>query len=134
MLIIDKYDNQGFLPVTVLYGPNGGGKTGVIESLYYLFALITNYIYITKLPNDKANQLINRVSIANKYHKFDEGTVGLIVNGDGLALAARDYLEKLGQKTACYLDIKGGVDEDKILLVTTKNKKKSTSKIKIKNK
>ena len=49
-----------------------------------------------------------------KYHKFEKGTIGLIVNGDGPALAARDYLEKLGYQTACYLDIKGGVDEDKI--------------------
>jgi len=48
------------------------------------------------------------------YHEFEDGNIGLIVNGDGLALAMRDYLKQKGEKTACYLNIKGGVDEDKI--------------------
>ena len=49
-----------------------------------------------------------------KYREFEDGNIGLIVNGDGLALAVHDYLEQLNEKTACYLNIKGGVDEDKI--------------------
>lgn len=49
-----------------------------------------------------------------KYREFEDGNIGLIVNGDGLALAVHDYLKQMDQKTACYLNIKGGVDEDKI--------------------
>ncbi len=49
-----------------------------------------------------------------KYREFEDGNIGLIVNGDGLALAVHDYLKQMKQKTACYLNIKGGVDEDKI--------------------
>ncbi|MBR6408703.1 MAG: succinate--CoA ligase subunit beta [Alphaproteobacteria bacterium] len=49
-----------------------------------------------------------------KYREFEDGNIGLIVNGDGLALAVHDYLKQMNQKTACYLNIKGGVDEDKI--------------------
>ena len=49
-----------------------------------------------------------------KYREFKDGNIGLIVNGDGLALAVHDYLKQMGEKTACYLNIKGGVDEEKI--------------------
>ena len=49
-----------------------------------------------------------------KYREFEGGNIGLIVNGDGLALAVRDYLNQLNEKTACYLNIKGGVDDEKI--------------------
>ncbi len=49
-----------------------------------------------------------------KYREFEDGNIGLIVNGDGLALAVHDYLIQKQAKTACYLNIKGGVDEDKI--------------------
>lgn len=49
-----------------------------------------------------------------KYREFEGGNIGLIVNGDGLALAVHDYLKQMGEKTACYLNIKGGVDEEKI--------------------
>jgi len=49
-----------------------------------------------------------------KYREFEGGNIGLIVNGDGLALAVHDYLKQMNEKTACYLNIKGGVDEEKI--------------------
>ena len=49
-----------------------------------------------------------------KYHEFEGGNIGLIVNGDGLALAVRDYLTQMKEQTACYLNIKGGVDDEKI--------------------
>lgn len=49
-----------------------------------------------------------------KYREFEEGNIGLIVNGDGLAMAVHDYLTQMHEKTACYLNIKGGVDEEKI--------------------
>ena len=49
-----------------------------------------------------------------KYREFEGGNIGLIVNGDGLALAVHDYLKQMNKKAACYLNIKGGVDEEKI--------------------
>ena len=49
-----------------------------------------------------------------KYRQFEDGNIGVIVNGDGLAFAVRDYLKQKGEKMACYLNIKGGDDEDKI--------------------
>lgn len=35
-LIIDKNDQEAFLPVIVIYGPNGGGKSSVLEAFIYL--------------------------------------------------------------------------------------------------
>ncbi len=47
------------------------------------------------------------------YSEFG-GSVGCIVNGDGLALAVMDMLRAKGLDTACFLNVKGGVDKDKI--------------------
>lgn len=48
------------------------------------------------------------------YSEFD-GSVGCIVNGDGIALAVMDLLRKQEVGTACFLNVKGGVDKDKII-------------------
>lgn len=54
---------------------------------------------------------------AAKY-KFDysdfDGNIGCIVNGDDLAMAVMDLLQAKGAKAACYLNVRGGVDKDKI--------------------
>ena len=47
------------------------------------------------------------------YSEFDGG-VGCIVNGDGLALAAMDLLRDKNIDAACFINVKGGVDKDKI--------------------
>ena len=48
-----------------------------------------------------------------QYSSF-EGSIGCIVNGDGIALAAMDSIRAHGGDTACFLNVKGGVDRDKI--------------------
>lgn len=47
------------------------------------------------------------------YSEF-EGNIGCIVNGDGLAMAVMDILHAKGVGVACSLNVKGGVDKDKI--------------------
>ncbi len=49
-----------------------------------------------------------------QYLDFDEGSIGCIVNGDGLALSVRDLLYNADEKMSCFLNVKGGVDKDKI--------------------
>lgn len=48
-----------------------------------------------------------------QYHEFG-GNIGCIVNGAGLALEAMDIIKSKGFETACSLNVKGGVDKDKI--------------------
>jgi len=48
------------------------------------------------------------------YYDFGEGNIGCIVNGEGLALEAIDIIKAKGFSPACALNVKGGVDKDKI--------------------
>ena len=48
-----------------------------------------------------------------QYSEFN-GNIGCIVNGDGLALEAMDLIKKQNGELACFLNVKGGVDKDKI--------------------
>ena len=48
-----------------------------------------------------------------QYSSFS-GNIGCIVNGDGIALAAMDLIRAKGFDMACFLNVKGGVDKDKI--------------------
>ena len=41
-LIRNKISGESFLPLAVIYGPNGGGKSNVIEAFYYLCYKIIN--------------------------------------------------------------------------------------------
>lgn len=43
--IIETKDGEKFLPVSVIYGPNGGGKSNVLEALHTLNAKILRSIY-----------------------------------------------------------------------------------------
>ena len=47
------------------------------------------------------------------YREFD-GNIGCVVNGDGLALEAIDVIRSKGYSAACALNVKGGVDKDRI--------------------
>lgn len=48
------------------------------------------------------------------YYKLDGGSIGCIVNGDGVALSMADMINAYGEQMACFLNVKGGVDKDKI--------------------
>lgn len=48
-----------------------------------------------------------------QYQEFS-GTIGCIVNGGSLALEAMDIIRAKGEQMACSLNVKGGVDKDKI--------------------
>lgn len=62
-LIVDK-DGEKFLPVSVIYGPNGGGKSNTLEAIYYFFSFILNLENISK---KRVKYSIPDVP----YHKFD---------------------------------------------------------------
>ncbi|MCL2217852.1 MAG: AAA family ATPase [Defluviitaleaceae bacterium] len=43
-LLSSEQDNATFLPVSVIYGPNGGGKSGILEALKALVVRVRNPI------------------------------------------------------------------------------------------
>ncbi len=46
--IIKDFDGQLFLPVSSIYGPNGGGKSNVLEALQTLGTMVLRPVYATK--------------------------------------------------------------------------------------
>ncbi|MBQ8465661.1 MAG: ADP-forming succinate--CoA ligase subunit beta [Alphaproteobacteria bacterium] len=69
------------------------------------------------VPLFDASEVEERELRASKYgfqYESFGGSIGCIVNGDGIALAAMDLIRARGGDTACFLNVKGGVDRDKI--------------------
>lgn len=114
-LIVDKNDNQGFLPVIALYGPNGGGKTTVLESLYSVLDLITYYIDVIKQPNPKLSKYMEDMSLSDKYHKFDKKCASLPTEFE--------LNFRIKEKTFNYFIsiLKGKIIEENLYFKITKN-------------
>ena len=51
--IIKDQDDEMFLPVSAIYGPNGGGKSNVLAALHTLVAKILRPLYATEDNEDK---------------------------------------------------------------------------------
>jgi len=88
-LIVDPVDGAEFLPVAVIYGPNGGGKSSVLEALVYLARKILKPILTVKdIPkNENNDDIFKGVSVetrktkelssfgieeTERYYKFDK--------------------------------------------------------------
>lgn len=99
--------------------PVGVQKNGNLIALDAKISFDDNALYrhegIRKLYDDyeASERELKAAKYRFKYSEFD-GSVGCIVNGDGIALAAMDLLRKKDIGTACFLNVKGGVDKDKI--------------------
>ncbi len=99
--------------------PIGINKEGEIWALDGKIVFDTNALYrhsdILKLSDEA--EIDEREIIASKYgfqYKELDNGIGIIVNGDGLALNIINEAKKKGMDTACFLNLKGGVDRDKI--------------------
>lgn len=55
--IIKDKDGEIFLPVSAIYGPNGGGKSNVLESLHILTAKVLRPLYATDDNSDHLFQM-----------------------------------------------------------------------------
>lgn len=99
--------------------PIGINKNGEIWALDAKIVFDSNALYRHKdlLNLTDETEIDERELIASKYgfqYKELESGIGIIVNGDGLALNTINEAQKLGMNTACFLNLKGGVDRDKI--------------------
>lgn len=99
--------------------PTGVDAKGNVIALDAKFSIDDNAMFrhadLKQLQDEYETE--ERELKANKngfqYSSFD-GSIGCIVNGDGIALAAMDLIREKGEGTACFLNVKGGVDKDKI--------------------
>ena len=57
--IIKDVDDQEFLPVSAIYGPNGGGKSNVLNAIYALKGKIIRPIYAAQQNNDTGNVVVS---------------------------------------------------------------------------
>ena len=83
-ILIDKIDGESFLPVIAIYGPNGGGKSTVLEALQYLSMLLLRPFLISQMQNDADFESIikRNIEIKEKYHTFDPACKDLPVSFD----------------------------------------------------
>ena len=55
--VIKDIDGESYLPVSAIYGPNGGGKSNVLEALHLLIAKVLRPLYATDDSNDRPLQM-----------------------------------------------------------------------------
>ena len=51
--LIDDEDGEKYLPIGAIYGPNGGGKSNVLEAFQVLVAKITHPLYVAMSSSDQ---------------------------------------------------------------------------------
>lgn len=85
-IIKDRTDGERFLPVLAIYGPNGGGKSTVLEALQYLSVLLLRPFIMSQLQNNTEYESIikrgSEMKIREKYHKFDPECKDTPINFD----------------------------------------------------
>ena len=70
--IIKDTDGESYLPVSAVYGPNGGGKSNVLEALYSLATKVLRPLYATSSNEEVA---INMKKLVIEPFVFDEKTI-----------------------------------------------------------
>ena len=70
--IIKDTDGESYLPVSAVYGPNGGGKSNVLEALYSLVTKVLRPLYATSSNEEVA---INMKKLVIEPFIFDEKTL-----------------------------------------------------------
>ena len=99
--------------------PVGVRRNGSLVALDAKMSFDANALYrqpeIARLEDEyeEDDHEIQAKKFGFTYCDFD-GNIGCIVNGDGIAMAALDLLQSKGCGMSCFLNVKGGVDKDKI--------------------
>lgn len=66
-LIQSKNSEDSYVPVIAIYGPNGGGKSTVLEAVIYLRNVLIRYIIATKMPeNEEYDGIIRHIPLKLK--------------------------------------------------------------------
>ena len=67
--IIKDRDGELYLPVSAIYGPNGGGKSNVLEALHSLSLKVLRPLYAT---SDNEDRVIPRKKLVIEPFAFSE--------------------------------------------------------------
>ena len=71
--IIKDTDGELYLPVSAVYGPNGGGKSNVLEALHSLVTKVLRPLYATTSNNEEIAIKMKKQVI--EPFAFDEATI-----------------------------------------------------------
>lgn len=69
--IISDKDGEVFLPISVIYGPNGGGKSNVLEAMHTLVSKVLRPLYAT---GDKAERIFLQKRLLMEPFAFSKET------------------------------------------------------------
>lgn len=69
--VINDKDGEVYLPVSVIYGPNGGGKSNVLKALQYMVLKVLRPLYAT---NDNGEVIFSRRKLIIEPFAFSERT------------------------------------------------------------
>ena len=93
-LIIDPFDGEGFLPIITIYGPNGGGKSNVLEAFIYLSYTVLMPIVALKANESLQDEALGKgrmrylknysIPEQEKHYLFDQESRNLPVKFDVL--------------------------------------------------
>lgn len=106
--------------IMIEINPVGINKSGELIALDAKISFDDNALFrhqdIAQMRDDyeEDESVLKAAQYGFKYYKHDSGSIGGIVNGSGVALSMADMLNRKGEELACFLNVKGGVDKDKI--------------------
>ncbi len=75
------------------------------------------HLELKELTDEKAENSLEKVAKENgiSYVSLDNGQIGCLVNGAGLAMATMDIIKYFGAKPANFLDIGGGAPKERVV-------------------
>lgn len=101
--IITDSDEEQYLPVSVIYGPNGGGKSNVLEAVHVLISKVLRPIYVAK-SNEGGNEYsLKRLPVVP--FAFDKGSASQPTEFElffRTAQAEYRYILKVDKETVIY--------------------------------
>lgn len=71
-LIVDDKDGQAFLPVSVIYGPNAGGKSNLFYAMHRMFDAVAYPIFLLSRKDDTAKDIPRPKVKGTDAFRFDD--------------------------------------------------------------
>lgn len=71
-LIVDDKDGQAFLPVSVIYGPNAGGKSNLFLAMHRMFDAVAYPIYLLSRKDDTTKDIPRPKVKGTDAFRFDD--------------------------------------------------------------